>query len=194
MDFEIQNCSLPSRYVSFANTIYCFFFFYDIWHFHLFLLSKVCFALLSSFFHSTFFFLTFHESFKVKHGEPSKDVGSLRLVTRSIMNHSSSASHPSTVSIHISDDKEEDVLIEGFLTSQWESKATPQTLEQLRDYHIPTSIELRIPSPNENMAMPPKGCVALYPYLFKVRVRLPLHSFINLFLDLLMLPLLNLTQ
>lgn len=110
------------------------------------------------------------------------------------MHHSSSAFPPSTVSIHISDDEEEDVLIEGFLTSQWESKATPRTLEKLRDYHIPTSIELRIPSPNENMATLPKGYVALYPCLFKVRVRLPLHSFINLFLDLLMLPLLNLTQ
>ncbi|KAK9225712.1 hypothetical protein WN943_010756 [Citrus x changshan-huyou] len=71
------------------------------------------------------------------------------------------ASPPSTVSIHISDDEEEEVLIEGLLTSQWESKATPRTLEKLRDYHIPTSIELRIPSPNENMATPPKGCVAL---------------------------------
>lgn len=119
---------------------------------------------------------------KGKHGEPSKGGGSLKGVTRSVTRRPSSVSPPSTAFIHIVHDDEQDVPIEGFSASQWESKATPRTLEKLRrDYHIPTSVELRIPSPDENMATPLKDCVALYPSLFKARVKLPLDPFIRFF-------------
>lgn len=84
---------------------------------------------------------------KAKHGEPSKGEWSLRRVTKSLTCGSFSAFSPSTASICIADDEEQDVLIEGFSASQWKSKVTPRTLEKLRrDYHIPASVELRIPS------------------------------------------------
>ncbi|KAK9221843.1 hypothetical protein WN944_010272 [Citrus x changshan-huyou] len=50
---------------------------------------------------------------KVKHGKPSKGEGSLRLITESVMRCSSSISPPSTTFIHILDDEEQDVPIEG---------------------------------------------------------------------------------
>lgn len=92
---------------------------------------------------------------KAKHGEPSKGGGSLRRVTKTGTCHSFSTLPPSTTSILIVDDEEQDVLIEGFSASQWKSKATLRIPEKLRrDYHIPASVELKIPGPNENMATP----------------------------------------
>lgn len=76
------------------------------------------------FFPFYFFFLLSKDPLKVKHGKPSKGEGSLRLITESVMRCSSSISPPSTTFIHILDDEEQDVPIEGFSASQWESKAT----------------------------------------------------------------------
>lgn len=167
----------------FPNTIYSFFFFHDIWHSHFLLLAQGTFLYSLFFFLFHFLFLLSMDHLKAKHGEPSKGEGSLRCVTKTVTCRSFSALPPSTTSILIVDNEEQDVLIEGFSASQWKSKAIPRTPEKLsRDYHIPASVELKIPSPNEHMATPHEGCVALYPFLFKAKVSLPSHHFIHLFL------------
>lgn len=131
----------------FPNTIYSFFFFHGIWHSHFLLLAQGTFLYSLLFFLFHFLFLMSMDHLKAKHGEPSKGGGSLRRVTKTGTCHSFSTLPPSTTSILIVDDEEQDVLIEGFSGSQWKSKVTPRTLEKLRrDYHIPASVELRIPS------------------------------------------------
>lgn len=99
------------------------------------------------------------------------------------MCRSSSISPTAAVIAQIVDDYDHGVSIEGFSIAQQESKAALCTIDKLRkDFHIPDSIELKIPEPNNNMVDPLDGLVALYPSTFKARSRLPLHLFIGSFL------------
>lgn len=46
-------------------------------------------------------------------------------------------------------------------------------------YYIPSYIELLVPEANEHACYPRAGCVAVSKFLFKVRIRLPLHPFLG---------------
>lgn len=105
---------------------------------------------------------------KVAYSESGKGGGSCRPVTRSASCRSPSVSLFSIVSTHIDDDEKHGAPTRGFGASQCASNATPGAIEKLRrDFHSPNTIELRAPNSNENMVVPPAGCMALYPSMFK---------------------------
>ena len=112
------------------------------------------------------------DPFKVEHSKSSKSKGSCRGVTKSLTRRSSCVSPPSTTTIHVADDKDQDVSIEEFSANRWESKASLHMINKLRkDFQIPNSVKLTILNPYENMATSPEGSVALYTSMFKVRIR-----------------------
>lgn len=134
------------------------------------------------------------DPFRVEHRKSSKSKGSCRGVTKSLTRRSSCISPPSTTTIHVADDKDQDVSIEGFSANRWESKATLRMINKLKkNFQIPNSVKLTILNPNENMATPPEGSVALYTSMFKVRIRYPYTLLFVCFCDPSTLPPLNLT-
>lgn len=75
---------------------------------------------------------------EAEHNELGRGVGLYSRITRNVIHSTSSVSPPFIATIHI---------VEGFPTSQSESKATLRTIEKLRKYfQIFDSVGLRIPN------------------------------------------------
>lgn len=144
---------------------------HDVWVFILLPSPGILITFLSFSF-SFLHFVAFMDPFKVEHSKSSKSKGSCRGVTKSLTRRSSCVSPPSTTTIHVADDKDQDVSIEEFSANRWESKASLHMINKLRkDFQIPNSVKLTILNPYENMATSPEGSVALYTSMFKVRIR-----------------------